>query len=407
MIQAVNDALLEVQGALLARSLYPENHPRIQASEQRAHRRLEQALESRPEIALFAVDGRVVFDSEILPSCTSLADTLFRMLQVYGVDQIRFRRGLPIEELRSLLDTLADTAQAGRRALHSTPHLGISSLQPPRHREESSQVVPKSSAIAYAEEAAEALPGIWQAVKVSSDEDEDDDDSRVELGMLSDIVTCISKVVNDTSRSLLPLAPLKEHDEYTFVHTVNVAILSTSLAEALGYDSRTVHEVNISALLHDVGKQEVPSEVLTKKSRFTDEERRLMQLHPVTGARMLLNTPGVPDLAVVVAYEHHIRADGSGYPSVPPGWKLNMASRIVQLTDVFDALRTNRPYRLGLPVPKIVEMMRNDVGTFFDADLLEVFFRTVLSRGIPESAGPEPVEQTTSAAATGTAGPAN
>ena len=84
----------------------------------------------------------------------------------------------------------------------------------------------------------------------------------------------------------------------------------------------------------------------------------------------------------MVAYEHHVRADGNGYPRVPRSWNLNLASRIVQLADVFDALRTNRPYRPSQPVPKIVEIMKHDVGTFFDADLLRVFFEDVVSRGM-------------------------
>ena len=83
-----------------------------------------------------------------------------------------------------------------------------------------------------------------------------------------------------------------------------------------------------------------------------------------------------------------------------------MASRIVQLADVFDALRTNRPYRLGLPVPKIAEMMKNDVGSFFDGDLLEVFFQKVVSRGIPESSDLELVEAPEAAEPSETSSPA-
>ena len=94
----------------------------------------------------------------------------------------------------------------------------------------------------------------------------------------------------------------------------------------------------------------------------------------------------MPEIAVVVAYEHHVRADGGGYPRVPKNWRLSLASRIVQLADVFDALRTNRPYRPGLPLPRIIDVMRNEAGTFFDADLLNVFFQEVVSRGIPDPA---------------------
>ena len=170
---------------------------------------------------------------------------------------------------------------------------------------------------------------------------------------------------------------------------INVAILSMSLAEAVGFDSHATHEVGIAALLHDVGKMAVPRDVLGKNGRFTEEEFRAMQVHPVAGARILLKTPGVPEIAPIVAYEHHIRYDGGGYPRVPRSWKVNLASRITQLADVFDALRTHRPYRPGMPVEKIVGLMRGDAGTYFDPDLLEIFLKHVLRRGTGERALPD------------------
>jgi putative nucleotidyltransferase with HDIG domain len=220
------------------------------------------------------------------------------------------------------------------------------------------------------------LPDIW---------DDLNQNQRLNTSLLGDIVSCISKVIDDSSDAMLPLAPLKRRDEYTFTHTINVAVISTSLGEALGFDPHTAHELSIAALLHDVGKQVIPKEILDKQGRLTEEEFFVMQQHPVEGARFLLNTPGVPELAPIVAYEHHVRVDGCGYPKLPRGWKLNLASRIIQMADVFDALRTTRPYRAGLPVPKVVEVMRHDVGVFFDADLLQIFFEQVVSRGIPES----------------------
>jgi HD-GYP domain-containing protein (c-di-GMP phosphodiesterase class II) len=87
-----------------------------------------------------------------------------------------------------------------------------------------------------------------------------------------------------------------------------------------------------------------------------------------------------------VAYEHHVRADGGGYPRLPRRWRLSLASRIVQVADVFDALRTHRPYRPALAVEDVSAVMRKDVGVFFDADLLDVFFSRVVGRGVPAPA---------------------
>jgi len=234
-----------------------------------------------------------------------------------------------------------------------------------------------SASASWSRRPPKVLPDIW---------DDLNQNQRLNTSLLGDIVSCISKVINDNPDAMLPLAPLKRRDEYTFTHTINVAVLSTSFGEALGFDAHTAHELSIAALLHDVGKQVIPKEILDKQGRLTEEEFSVMQTHPVEGARFLLNTPGVPELAPIVAYEHHVRADGGGYPKVPKNWKLNLASRIIQLADVFDALRTTRPYRAGLPVPKVVEVMRHDVGLFFDEDLLQIFFEQVVSRGIPEPA---------------------
>ncbi len=102
--------------------------------------------------------------------------------------------------------------------------------------------------------------------------------------------------------------------------------------------------------------------------------------HPEDGARVLFATPGVPELAVIVAYEHHVWRDGNGYPAVRRGWKMNFASAITQVADIYDALRTDRPYRRGLDRETIVRIMSAESGRHFDPDLLNTFFTRVVPR---------------------------
>jgi hypothetical protein len=374
VIDAVNTALLEMQGALTGRSLYPPGHPRVVTGEERALKLLEECLDHKPEITIFAVEERVIFDDEVLPSSPTLVQTLFAPLQKSGVDRITFLRGLQREELGRLLDDLTENVR-GKQRIEPVPHirfgfirdteaLGVDLAVPPR------LVLPNDLST--------VLDDVWTDVH---------EEQKVEIDLIEDIVTSVTKAVRDSETTMLPLAALKKHDEYTFVHTINVAILSTALGESLGLTGRTAHELNMAALLHDVGKKLIPPDLLNKQGRFTDEEFRLVQAHPVVGARLLLATPGVSELSAIVAYEHHVRMDGKGYPKLPRGWKLNLASRIVQVADVFDALRTERPYRKALPLPKIVEIMKKDVGVFFDADLLELFLDRIVER-----VDPAPVE---------------
>lgn len=371
MIDIVNGAMLELQSAALARALYPEGHPRIQASEARAAAMLGELFAHRAEISVFAVDNRVVFDDQQLPSSVSLAGSLFSLLRRKGADQLTLRAGLGSRELSEFLDDLTAHGPGSQEALRPSTHVSFGALVPGARRVTAAPPPASLPSTPLPRATPEALEGVWSGIRQARDLDAD---------MLGDVVSTLSRAVADGSCAILPLAFVKDYDEYTFVHIVNVGILTMALGEALGFDGNMTHELGMAALLHDVGKMAVPLEVLNKSGRFTEEEYKTMQVHPVEGARMLLRTRGVPDLAAVVAYEHHVRFDGGGYPKVPSGWRLNLASRICQIADVYDALRTDRPYRPGMPIEKIAKIMKGDAGTYFDPELLTVFFERVVPR---------------------------
>ena len=378
MIGLVNDALVDLQGALLSRTLYPQGHPQTTGAEERAIKALTEVLSREPVVELFAVDNRVIFDNEVLPSSANLSRTLFRAARLGGVDRLTLQRGIEVDELTAFLDQLSAGIANHEFELVPSEHLRFSSLEDlDLTGFEPGIETADASHQAEAGRASVALHDVWDRVA---------DSNRLDSGTLKDIVSTMSRVISETEGAVIPLAPLKMHDEYTFVHTINVAMLSTSLGQVLGFDENAAHELSIAALLHDVGKRTIPKEVLNKAGKFTDDEFTLMKNHTVEGARILLNTPNVPEIAPIVAFEHHIRADLSGYPKVPRDWRLNLASRIVQVADVFDALRTNRPYRAGMPIKKIVDIMMGDVGHFFDADLLLVFIQQVIARGVPAAA---------------------
>jgi len=381
VIETINAAMLELQSAVLSRALYPAGHPRIRSSEEKAHALFVEILSSLPEITVFAVDDRVVFGEEVLPSSSSLVHSLFGMLRQRGVDQITIRAGLETAEVQQLLDALAAPFGEATSLVESS-HLALGAILRGGGNEPSveTSVSAEEADALMAVQAAGALAGIWNGIYASR---------QFSASILGDVVSTLSRGVSDSSCAILPLAVVKGYDEYTFVHIINVGILSISLAEALGFSGQTTHDLGIAALLHDVGKMAVPPEILNKSGRFTDEEFKAMQVHPAEGARMLLRTRGVPDLAPVVAYEHHVRYDGGGYPRVPSGWKLSLASRICQIADVYDALRTDRPYRDGMSVEKITRIMKGDSGTYFDPELLRIFLERVLPRteGVSEARG--------------------
>jgi HD-GYP domain-containing protein (c-di-GMP phosphodiesterase class II) len=175
------------------------------------------------------------------------------------------------------------------------------------------------------------------------------------------------------------MAALRDADEYTFTHSSNVCILNIAQAMALGITGELLNEIGVSAMLHDIGKLFIPEEILTKKGKLTPEEFELMKQHPSRGARYLLETPGVPRMAVVTAFEHHTKFNLSGYPKLPADCRQNLCSHMTMISDFFDALRTRRPYREPMEVPQITTMMREMMGTELHPQLTSNFLN-VLSR---------------------------
>ena len=200
-------------------------------------------------------------------------------------------------------------------------------------------------------------------------------DGTVPLIEAEAVVRSLSVAMHGDRRMVLPLLQLKEFDQYTTTHALNVAVLSMGLAEALSCGAKEVRAFGVAGLLHDIGKTRIPLEVLTKPGRLTDQERTLMNAHPVDGARIIMQSHDDLDLAAVVAYEHHIMLDGGGYPRLHYPRECTLASRLVHVCDVYDALRTNRPYRDAWSNEKTIAYLQERAGTEFDGSVVTAFVK--------------------------------
>ena len=163
-----------------------------------------------------------------------------------------------------------------------------------------------------------------------------------------------------------PIHELKDFDDYTFTHALNVCVLSSALARSVGASEELVNMISLAALCHDLGKKQVPKEILNKKGPLEPGERIFIEKHPAYGAKLLIGTPGVESeypLLPVVAYQHHMGADQSGYPRLSAclkPHKFHFASFLISVADVYDALRTVRPYRPALSVAQASTILIKD-----------------------------------------------
>jgi HD-GYP domain-containing protein (c-di-GMP phosphodiesterase class II) len=183
-------------------------------------------------------------------------------------------------------------------------------------------------------------------------------------------------IVDDES-FLIGLTNLKNYDEYTLNHSVNVCVLALALGRRLGLSRGELVELGIAAFFHDLGKLETPLDILNKPATLSQEEREIVEQHPHQGAEKLVHLKEfrfLPIRAIHVALEHHIREDLSGYPSRLKKENVNLFSKIVKVVDYFDALTTRRVYRKkAFTRTEALGLMLEQSGTEFNPGILKAF----------------------------------
>jgi len=202
------------------------------------------------------------------------------------------------------------------------------------------------------------------------------------------VVRSLAAAMHGDQAIVLPLLQIRRYDEYTTTHSLNVSVLCMGLAEWMGLGARDVRAFGTAGLMHDIGKVKIPSEILNKAGRLEPSEREIMNQHPIFGARIIVESEEKLDLAAVVAYEHHVMLNGGGYPQFDYPRECHQASKLAHVCDVYDALRTNRPYRAAWPAPKVLAYMEDRAGTEFDGELVRAFVK-MMSEWEPKLASME------------------
>ena len=200
---------------------------------------------------------------------------------------------------------------------------------------------------------------------------------QIEMEKIEPMVEGIVDSIFRQPDALLPLARLKNHDEYTFQHSVSVCALMTAFARALNLPREVIKEIAIGALLHDVGKAKVPDAILNKPAKLTEAEFDKMKSHVVQSKIILHNTPGISQIALDVAAQHHERYDGTGYPNKLKGDQISVYGQMGAIVDVYDAITSNRVYHKGMPPTEALRKLLEWSKFHFNPELVQAFIRAV------------------------------
>jgi putative nucleotidyltransferase with HDIG domain len=357
--------------SLATMSLYSEGHPQREKTIDGAFEALLRLQETDPR-PRFSFLGQDVIYGEM--AMRELGDWGWgSRLANAGVQRLEFQRGTTREEFEQFLEevlariTLQAVDSAGRsperRSTIKFGAIGVKGSDDTARPLESVPVPTANLTYSLADEA-DAVRYLHHEVQFSNE---------LPLAEAESVVRSLSVAMHGDKNIVLPLLQLKEFDQYTTTHSLNVSVLTMALAEWLGMGARDVRAFGVAGLLHDLGKVRIPKEVLTKPGKLTDDEWEIMRKHPVDGAKLIYESDRDLDLAAAVAYEHHIMINGQGYPRRHFERGVHSASKLVHVCDVYDALRTNRPYREAWESERVLQHIEKGAGPDFDAESAAAF----------------------------------
>jgi putative nucleotidyltransferase with HDIG domain len=352
--------------ALSALTLYPDGHTTRERALDVAYEKLRDLLAEDAQPVYSFLGDEIVYGHSPLREMRGW-EWAPRLSNI-GIQRLQFDETVTREELEGFLDDVLarltlraiDTSEA-RQMRPSGIRYGAVGIKGEDERSE--QIATATMAFTLGEEAQTIR---WIHAEMSGKH-------PLPLGEAEAVVRALSVAMHGDQQVMLPLLKLRRFDEYTTTHSMNVCVLAMGLAEWLGLGPDDVRGFGVAGLLHDLGKVTIPIEVLTKPGKLTPEERTLMNTHPTEGARLILASEPDLDLAAVVAYEHHIMLNGGGYPALRYPRDCHHGSKLVHVCDVYDALRTNRPYRDAWPVDKVLAYVEERSGTEFDGRVAHAF----------------------------------
>jgi putative nucleotidyltransferase with HDIG domain len=360
--------------AVRSAQLYAAGHPIVQRALNSFGETVAQVLATHASMAIGVIDQEIVVGDTPLPKGADNYSEFIRRLQSLGIERIAFERDVAQDALNTLVTTIANperpagaerpgaTAADPLTTLQSLPHIRVGRISLD-DRVNTSMADVATIRKLYAE-AVHVAGAIWQT---SQQEGIPDPTAAREL------VDNLAQAVAQNRTALVALTALKDYDNYTFTHMVNVSILTMAQARALGIDGVPLRELGIAGLMHDIGKVRTPKEILNKPDKLTDDEFAIMRMHVVDGAEILRRTPEMPPISAVVAFEHHLRVDGTGYPSGVKRSALNVGTMLCSIADVYDAMRSQRAYQQSFPTERILTVLKRNDGSQFDQHLVRRF----------------------------------
>ena len=363
-MENIRNFISTITAAISNCSLYSKDHPSVDEFVGKSAKALDVLLGDTEKLEIMHLNNKFIINE--IPFITfGLQDVkLINRLRRKGISYVKFLPGITVEELKQFVIEMVTVD--GKLAASAHIKTGVLDIQ----------VVEEKADVDFDSENISS----FVSAQVGMAKDIYHDISQAKnpnIAMLYEIMKNFVAASRKRTNIIKLLGHAKTREEYTYIHATNVSALSIFQLECLGLKEKSIlYDVGIAGLLHDVGKLFLRGASLEKRGALDEKEWEEMKLHPLHGAKYLASIEDLPQLAIVVAFQHHLRQDGHGYPPLRMSDEgQHVCSQIVSISDVFDALRSTRPYKKGLEIKEVLQIMKKDSGRAFNPVFLSNFIR--------------------------------
>lgn len=345
-------------GAVKGLQLYPLHHPAGERQVRNLTLQLLSFLKGRETARMGVTQGALFLEGVLFTDGSAAAAEVVEILQKMELEGIEFETGLAEEEVQALLCLIIEGKEKGEKIEGALASRGVSRIRPlvQADKEENPREV-------YGR-ALNVVENVFRDVRLGKIP------SSVEA---TRVVRSMVQLTLTAPHALLALSMLKDYDNYTFTHSVNVSVIALAVGRACGLSPAQLRILGLGALLHDLGKLKIDHSIITKPGRLTEEEFDEIRKHPTTGAELVEQMDGVSPEVVDIVIGHHLRFDRRGYPADARGREVSPMADLVAIADSYDAMTTLRCYQRPVTPRKAVESLRKLSGHVLHPKFLERF----------------------------------
>jgi len=350
-------------GGLKGLKLYPVQHPLLGKQIQGFLIALQNLSVGKAPVKIGVLDGALIVDDILFAHDVQAADDLATVLQALELEGLRFDVSVAESELRELLTLLHKGEAKGEAVAAELKVRNVKHIQAIAVAEQLEIEIPQSPREVYGR-ALKVMENIFSDVRMGKIPS-----STEAVKLMSDMV----KLTIAEPQALFALTMLKDYDNYTFTHSVNVSVLALAVGRACGLNEEELRILGLGGLLHDLGKLKVDKAIITKPGKLTDQEFEEIKKHPGTGAILASQMDGVTPEVIDIVLGHHVRYDRNGYPEDARSRHLGGMVYMAAIADTYDALTTLRSYQRPTTPRKASEKLRELSGVVLHPEFVEQF----------------------------------